>query len=81
MIKDLFSDFDFEILSNPEFEESNVREEIITPILKELNYRAFGRNRIIREKAVTHPFVQTGSKKRELTNFPDYLLEVNGKYA
>ncbi|MCK4663305.1 MAG: type I restriction enzyme HsdR N-terminal domain-containing protein [Bacteroidales bacterium] len=81
MKQNIFSDFDFDILNNPEFEESSVREEIITPILKSLNYKAFGRNRIIREKAVTHPFVQTGSKKRELTNFPDYLLEVNGKYS
>ncbi len=81
MKQTLFSDFDFNILNNPEFEESSVREEIITPILKELNFRAYGRNRILREKAVTHPFVQTGSKKRKLTNFPDYLLEVNGKYT
>ena len=76
-----FSDFDFKALNDPDFEESGVREEIITPILKKLNYRAFGRNRILREKAVTHPFVQTGSTKREIINFPDYLLEVNGKYA
>lgn len=81
MKENIFSDFDFKILDNPEFEESSVREEIVNPILKSLNYRAFGRNRIIREKAVTHPFVQTGSKKRELTNYPDYLLEVAGKYT
>jgi DNA methylase len=76
-----FSEFDFDILDNPEFEESSVREEIINPILHALNYKAYGRNRIIREKAVTHPFVQTGSGKREITNFPDYLLEVSNKYS
>jgi DNA modification methylase len=81
MKENIFSDFDFKILDDPDFEESSVREEIITPILKRLNYRAFGRNRIIREKSVKHPFVQTGSKKREITNFPDYLLEVADKYA
>lgn len=76
----IFKDFDFNALNDPDFEESSVREEIITPILKSLNYKAFGRNKIIREKAVTHPFVQTGSNKREITNFPDYLLQVDGNY-
>lgn len=76
----LFNDFDFTALNDPEFEESSVREEIITPVLKFLNYKAFGRNKIIREKSVTHPFVQTGSKKREITNFPDYLLQIDGNY-
>lgn len=76
----IFTDFDFDALNDPNFEESSVREEIITPILKSLNYRAFGRNKILREKAITHPFVQTGSKSREITNFPDYLLQVDGNY-
>ena len=76
----LFSEFDFNALSDPDFEESSVREEIISPILKSLNYKAFGKNKILREKGITHPFVQTGSKKREITNFPDYLLQVDGEY-
>lgn len=76
----LFSEFDFNALSDPDFEESSVREEIISPILKSLNYKAFGKNKIFREKGITHPFVQTGSKKREITNFPDYLLQVDGEY-
>ncbi len=80
MSDNLFSDFDFSILDNSEFEESSVREEIITPILKALGYKAFGRNRILREKPVTHSFVQIGSGKREITNYPDYLLEIDGKY-
>ena len=78
---DLFKDFDFSILDSPEFEESSVREELITPLLKAMNYKSFGRNRIIREKSITHPFVQTGSGKRELTNYPDYLFEVDGNYS
>jgi len=77
----IFSDFDFSILDNPDFEESSVREEIITPILKALNYKSFGRNRIIREKAISNPKVKVGSKYRDLTTFPDYLLEINGKYC
>ena len=81
MDKNIFSNFDFDAINDPDFEEGSVREEIISPILKALNYKAFGRNKIIRGKSVTHPFVQTGSKKRELKNFPDYLLEIDGKYA
>lgn len=77
----IYSDFDFGILDNPDFEESSVREELISPLLKSLSYKAFGRNKILREKTITHPFVTTGSTKRRLTNYPDYLLEVNGRYA
>ena len=68
-------------LPAPNFEESGVREEIITPILKALNYKTLGRNRILREKALKHPVVQIGSKNQKLTSYPDYLLEVNGKYS
>lgn len=76
-----FTDFDFTLLNNPEFKEDSVREEIIVPILKILGYSSSGPNRIIRSKTVSHPFVMVGSKKRKLTNFPDYLLEVSDKYA
>ena len=79
-MSELYSDFDFNALNDPDFEESSVREEIISPMLKSLNYKAFGKNKILREKGVTHPFVQTGSKKREITTFPDYLLQVDGEY-
>lgn len=77
---ELYKDFDFSALNDPDFEESSVREEIISPLLKSLNYKAFGKNKILREKGITHPFVQTGSMKREIINFPDYLLQVDGKY-
>ena len=79
-MNELYKDFDFSALEDPDFEESSVREEIISPMLKSLNYKAFGKNKILREKGITHPFVQTGSKKREITNFPDYLLQVDGEY-
>ena len=81
MTPDIYSDFDFKILDNTDFEESGVREELISPLLKALGYRAFGHNRIIREKTITHPFITTGSTKRPLTNYPDYLLEVNRHYV
>ena len=76
----LFDDFDFSVLDNPEFEESSVREEFIAPLLKALGYKSFGKHKIIREKKFTHPFVKTASQKRELTSYPDYLLEVDGTY-
>ncbi|MHA1703790.1 MAG: DNA methyltransferase [Promethearchaeota archaeon] len=76
----IFKEFDFNILDDPDFEESSVREEILTPILKFLNYKSFGKNKILREKSITHPFVQTGSKRRNIINFPDYLLQIDGNY-
>jgi len=79
--EELFSAFDFSILDSPEFKEDSVREELIQPILKTLGYTAHGKNRIIRSKTLTHPFVMVGSKKRAITNFPDYLFQVDGKYS
>ena len=77
----LFQNFDFTALDSDGFKEDSVREELILPILKALGYEAHGENKIHRSKTVTHPFVKVGSKKRELKNYPDYLLEVAGKYA
>lgn len=80
-MKDIFRDFDFDLLNNPDFKEDSVREELILPILKALGYLPNGTNKIIRSKKLSHPFVSTGSKEIPLTNFPDYLFEVDGKYA
>ncbi len=79
--KHFFADFDFSLLESPGFKEDSVREELIVPILKALGYASSGKNKIHRSKAVNHPFVKVGTKKRKLTNFPDYLLEVEGKYT
>lgn len=81
MNKQTFSDFDFLSLDSPDFKEDSVREDLIMPMLKELGYSSQTENKIIRSKAVKHKFVQTGSGKHKLTSVPDYLLEVNGKYA
>ena len=75
------TDFDFSLLDNPEFKEDSVREEIILPILRALGYSSSGPNKIIRSKAVAHPFVKLGTKRIKLKSYPDYLLEVDGKYA
>ncbi len=77
----LFTDFDFDLLKSADFKEDSVREELIVPILKGLGYSAQGQNRIIRSKKLRHPFVTVGSKEVALTNFPDYLFEVDGKIA
>jgi hypothetical protein len=77
----LYQNFDFSILNSSGFKEDSVREELISPMLKALGYDANGENKIHRSKTVTHPFVKVGTKKRELKNYPDYLLEVAGKYA
>src|SRR3954468_8652892 len=77
----LFEGFDFAELESPDFKEDSVREEIIKPILDKLGYKASGKNKIQRSKKLRHPFVKIGVGKREITNYPDYLLSVDGKNA
>lgn len=72
----LFSNFDFNILDDPDFKEDSVREEIIAPLLKELGYSASGKNKIIRSKALKHPYVYIGTKKHTIHIIPDYLMRV-----
>lgn len=81
METNLFKGFDFSSLDSSDFKEDSVRELMILPIFKELGYPTVGESRIHRSKSVSHPFVQTGSGKHSLTSIPDYLLEVDGKYA
>ncbi len=77
----IFKDFDFSLLNNSDFGEDAVREELINPILKKLGYKASGAYKINYSKSLNHPFVKTGSGEREIKIIPDYLLEVNNKYA
>ena len=81
MACNIYAEFDFNLLDKPDFKEDSVREELILPFLRKLNYNAIGRNKILRSKTLQHPFVKTGSGKRKINSIPDYLLEVNGKYA
>ena len=48
------------------------------PILYALGY---GQTHIVRSKALQHPFLKIGSKKRPVTLIPDYLLKVEDNYA
>ncbi|MEZ4525151.1 MAG: DNA methyltransferase [Desulfobacterales bacterium] len=76
-----FGEFDFQVLDSGEFKEDAVREELVNPIVKKLGYKAYGHNRIVYSKTLAHPFVKIGSQKREIKIVPDYLFEINGKYA
>jgi DNA modification methylase len=80
-LENVLADFDFSLLASEEFKEDSVREEIILPILKALEYSASGKNRIIRSKTLSHPFVSVGSKEKPITNYPDYIIQVEGKNA
>lgn len=66
--------FDFKALDDPEFKEDAVREEILSPMLNALGYRATGKRRIVRSRALEHPFVSIGSIQRKINIIPDYLL-------
>lgn len=60
--------------------ESDVREEVITPLLRALGYRSGTANNIIREQALRYPRVFLGRKDLrkdpELRGRADYILEV-----
>jgi Type I restriction enzyme R protein N terminus (HSDR_N) len=72
----MYSDFDFEILKDPNFKEDSVREELIAPLLKALGYSSSGDAKIIRSKALDHPFVYIGTKSNHVKIIPDYLLKI-----
>jgi len=77
----MFTNFDFEILDDPDFKEDAVREELILPLIKGLGYSVTGDDRIIRSKSLVHPFVSIGSKKRKVSIVPDYIfLSDNNPY-
>ncbi len=73
--------FDFGVLTDPDFKEDSVREEIISPILKSLGYGVTKPHRTLRSKGLEHPFVSVGSARKKITCIPDYLMEVDDKYA
>ena len=73
----LFENFDFAVLNSLEYKEDAVREDILTPILKKLGYQPYGVNKMIRSKAIPHPFVYIGSTSNKIFIIPDYLLQVD----
>lgn len=77
--KKMFSDFDRALLNDRDFKEDSVRETIIAPILAKLGYQPSGVTRVIRSKALTHPYIYVGTRKHPVTIIPDYTLIHDGK--
>jgi len=76
---DLFGELDFkEILEDPDFKEDSVREVIILPILRGLGYKE---KDIVRSKALEHPYLTIGSKRKPIKLIPDYLLKIENIFA
>lgn len=65
----LYADFDFHQLDDPEFKEDSVREELVLPLLRALGYGQLLPGRIQRAKKLHHPVVRIGTKRRSVTNF------------
>jgi hypothetical protein len=72
---DLFTPLPFERLN-----ETDVREEVIAPLLRQLGYRAGSENDVIREQSLRYPKRSLGLKNPktdpELRGKADYILEV-----
>lgn len=71
----LFRDFDFGALEDPQYREDSVREQIVMPVLEKLGYQPDGENRMIRSKALSHPFVYVGTNQQKVSIIPDFLLQ------
>ena len=78
--KELFGDIDFTSLKdNLKFKESDVREEIIMPLL---TYLGYGGSNIFRELTLHHPFLHVGSNTdKPITLIPDYVFCIENSYA
>lgn len=75
----MFPDFDPALLNDPEFKEDSVREVIIAPMLARLGYAPSGVDRVIRSKALVHPFIYVGTRQVPVIMIPDYTLASDGK--
>jgi DNA modification methylase len=75
----MFNNFNFELLSSPQFKEDSVREALIIPILSRLGYSHSNLEaQIVGEKHLVNPFFKAGSKQRKIEQYPDYLLQTEG---
>src|SRR5208283_3856371 len=70
----MFGNFDPALLDDPQFKEDSVREVIIAPMLARLGYYPSGIARVIRSRALIHPFIYAGTRKQPITMVPDYTL-------
>ncbi|MBK9000698.1 MAG: type I restriction enzyme HsdR N-terminal domain-containing protein [Myxococcales bacterium] len=72
-------DFDFRVLDDPEFKEDSVREEIVAPLLRALDYLLSGPERVVRSKRLEHPYVALGATQHRVSMVPDYMLYVEDR--
>jgi hypothetical protein len=72
MIAGLFGEMNFS-----EMKEADVREDIITPLLKRIGYGIAGA-KISRAHRLKHPFLKYGHRETPIQAEADYLLEVDG---
>lgn len=70
----MFSGIQSQLFDDPEFKEDSVREVIIIPILSKLGYFPTGRSKVIRSKALKHPYIRVGTRNYPVTLIPDYTL-------
>lgn len=75
----IFENFNFNALTDPEFKEDSVREELVLPIVKALGYQVSGDSRVVRSRSLVHPYVALGSQQRKVSIVPDYLFLSGGK--
>ena len=73
----------FEPLNFEQLNETDIREEVIAPLLRYLGYRSGTPNNIIREQHLKYPKIFLGRKKPnndpEVRGIADYICEVEGK--
>ncbi len=72
-----FPDYDFNSLN-----ETDIREEIIAPLLRYLGYRSGTSNNIVREQPLSYPKQFLGRKKQNdpiLRGRADYICDVRGQ--
>lgn len=70
----MFDNFNFQNLN-----ETDVREEILAPLIRKLGYRADSKNNVIREQSLRYPRAFIGKKNKNkdpiLRGKADYILE------
>lgn len=79
--------FDFKILENEDFKEDSVREFIIAPLLKQLDFvlkdskqsQKNSKLEMVLSLRLTSPTILGSNEKITLTRFPDYVLYVDSK--
>ena len=74
--------FDFSVLDDPHFKEDAVREEIVAPLVRALEYEVSGPNRVVRGRRLEHPYLALGVRPaHHIAIVPDYLLFTDDKPA